>query len=68
MVPAAAERKSAAGLREHSLQGFNISNPHGYLADKIPHPNPAKRAEGFTKTRLTRDPSREWTRTGPKPD
>lgn len=32
--------------------------PYGYMADKVPHPVPARRAEGRTKTRLVADPER----------
>lgn len=32
--------------------------PYGYLAEKIPHPVPARRAEGRTKSRLVPDPAR----------
>lgn len=47
------------GLVEHTRQGYNIGRPpHGYLAERIPHPVPAKRAEGKTKTRLVVDPQR----------
>ncbi|HEV2370984.1 MAG TPA: recombinase family protein [Streptosporangiaceae bacterium] len=53
------KEKAWAGLREHSLDGWNIgSPPYGYLAEKVPHPVPAKRAEGRTKTRLILDPLR----------
>ena len=53
------KEKAWAGLREHSLDGWNIGPPpYGYLADKVPHPVPAKRAEGRTKTRLVPDPVR----------
>jgi site-specific DNA recombinase len=46
-----------AGLREHSLAGWNLGKvPTGYLAEKHPHPNPIKAAEGRTKTRLIADP------------
>jgi site-specific DNA recombinase len=45
------------GLREHSLAGWNLGKvPTGYLAEKHPHPNPIKAAEGRTKTRLVPDP------------
>ena len=45
------------GLREHALAGWNLGKvPTGYLAEKHPHPNPVKAAEGRTKTRLVRDP------------
>jgi hypothetical protein len=47
------------GFCTHTEQGWNIGKPcYGYLADKIPHPVPAKRAEGRTKTRLRPDPVR----------
>jgi site-specific DNA recombinase len=53
------KEKAWAGLREHSLAGWNIGTPpYGYLAEKVPHPVPAKRAEGRTKTRLALDPLR----------
>jgi site-specific DNA recombinase len=45
------------GFREHTEQGWNIGRPpYGYRADKLPHPVPARRAEGRTKTRLIPDP------------
>jgi DNA invertase Pin-like site-specific DNA recombinase len=45
--------KSRAGFAEHTMQGFNIgAAPYGYRAKRVPHPVPAKRAEGKTKTRL----------------
>jgi site-specific DNA recombinase len=47
------------GFCTHTEQGWNIGKPcYGYQADKIPHPVPAKRAEGRTKTRLLPDPVR----------
>ncbi|WP_165970464.1 recombinase family protein [Actinomadura sp. 6K520] len=47
------------GLRTHTRQGWNVGHPpYGYLADKVPHPVPAKAAEGKTKTRLVPDPVR----------
>ena len=47
------------GFCTHTEQGWNIGKPcYGYLADKIPHPVPAKRAEGKTKTRLRPNPVR----------
>jgi site-specific DNA recombinase len=53
------KEKAWAGLREHSLAGWNIgSAPYGYTAEKVPHPVPAKRAEGRTKTRLALDAAR----------
>jgi hypothetical protein len=51
--------KSWAGSEEHTEQGYNVGvTPYGYLADRIPHPVPARRAEGKTKTRLALDPER----------
>jgi DNA invertase Pin-like site-specific DNA recombinase len=45
------------GLKEHSLDGWNLGRPPvGYLGEKHPHPNPIKAAEGRTKTRLIEDP------------
>ena len=50
--------KSWGGFEEHTIQGFNIGKPpYGYLADRIPHPVPARRSEGKTKTRLVPDPA-----------
>src|SRR2546421_979329 len=47
------------GFIEHTTQGWNIGRPpYGYLADKVPHPVPARRAEGGTKHRLVPDPVR----------
>jgi site-specific DNA recombinase len=47
------------GLCTHTRQGWNVGHPaYGYLADKVPHPVPAKAAEGRTKTRLIPDPIR----------
>ncbi|MCP2337341.1 recombinase family protein [Actinomadura rupiterrae] len=49
--------KSWEGLETHSVQGYNIGKPpYGYLAEKIPHPVPARRAEGASKHRLTPHP------------
>jgi site-specific DNA recombinase len=51
--------KSRGGFEQHTEAGFNIGQaPYGYLADKIPHPVPARRAEGRSKTRLALDPVR----------
>jgi site-specific DNA recombinase len=48
--------KSWDGFCEHTRQGWNVGTPpYGYKADRIPHPVPAKRAEGLTKTRLIKD-------------
>ncbi|MGH1556458.1 recombinase family protein [Streptomyces sp. L7] len=45
------------GFIEHTKQGWNVGKPpYGYLADKVPHPVPARRAEGRTKHRLIPDP------------
>jgi site-specific DNA recombinase len=45
------------GFCEHTEQGWNIGRPpYGYQAEKRPHPVPARRAEGKTKTRLITDP------------
>ena len=51
--------KAWDGFCEHATQGWNIGvPPYGYLAERIPHPIPAKRAEGLCKTRLVPDPVR----------
>ena len=53
------KEKAWKGLQEHSLAGWNIGTPpYGYLADRIPHPAPAKAAQGRTKSRLIPDPGR----------
>src|SRR6266508_1681651 len=45
--------KSRDGLCEHTRQGWNIGRPpYGYLAERVPHPVPAKRSQGATKSRL----------------
>ena len=42
-----------------ALAGWNIGTPpHGYAADRVPHPVPFKAAQGRTKTRLILDPDR----------
>ncbi len=47
------------GFIEHTQQGWNTGKPpYGYLAEKVPHPVPARRAEGRTKHRLVPDPAR----------
>jgi DNA invertase Pin-like site-specific DNA recombinase len=52
--------KAWDGFCEHTRQGWNVGvPPYGYLAEKIPHPVPARRAEGKTKTRLVPDPDRD---------
>jgi hypothetical protein len=44
------------GLRTHTQQGWNIGRPpYGYQAEKVPHPVPAKAADGKSKTRLVPD-------------
>ncbi|MGW5442411.1 hypothetical protein [Streptomyces asiaticus] len=43
------------GFIEHVSQGWNVGKPpYGYRAEKVPHPVPARRAEGRTKHRLVR--------------
>lgn len=50
------------GFCEHTRQGWNTGKPpYGYLAEKVPHPVPARRAEGRTKHRLIPDPLRAPT-------
>ncbi|MFM9446924.1 recombinase family protein [Streptomyces acidiscabies] len=50
------------GFIEHTQQGWNTGKPpYGYLAEKVPHPVPARRAEGRTKHRLTPDSVRSPT-------
>ncbi len=45
------------GFIEHTQQGWNVGKPpYGYVADRVPHPVPARRAEGRTKHRLLPDP------------
>ncbi|MFJ6589573.1 recombinase family protein [Streptomyces violaceusniger] len=47
------------GFIEHVSQGWNVGKPpYGYRAEKVPHPVPARRAEGRTKHRLVPDASR----------
>nr|WP_240929473.1 recombinase family protein [Streptomyces coryli] len=47
------------GWVEHTEQGWNIGKPpYGYLADRVPHPVPAKREQGASKHRLKPDPAR----------
>jgi len=51
--------QSWRGTCEHVRQGWNIGPvPYGYRGEKVPHPVPAKRADGLTKTRLILDPER----------
>jgi hypothetical protein len=45
------------GFIEHTHQGWNVGKPpYGYLADRVPHPVPARREQGAGKHRLTPDP------------
>ena len=45
------------GFAEHNADGWNIGiPPHGYTAERHPHPNPMKASQGRTKTRLVIDP------------
>ena len=47
------------GLTVHTKDGYNIGHPpYGYLAAKEPHPAPARRSRGLTRTRLSVDPVR----------
>ncbi|WP_203935325.1 recombinase family protein, partial [Virgisporangium ochraceum] len=51
--------KSWDGFKEHTRQGFNVGRPpYGYRAEHIPHPVPARRDQGKSKTRLLPDPVR----------
>jgi site-specific DNA recombinase len=53
------KEKAWRGFEQHTLDGYNIGGaPYGYQPERIPHPNPAKAAQGRTKTRLTLDPRR----------
>jgi site-specific DNA recombinase len=46
------------GFIEHNADGWNIGTPpHGYAAQRCPHPNPLKAGQGRTKTRLVLDPA-----------
>ena len=50
------KEKTWKGLQEHSLAGWNIGfAAYGYTADRVPHPSPAKAAQGRTKSRLALD-------------
>ena len=47
------------GYCEHTRQGWNIGvPPYGYAGERVPHPVPAKREQGMTKTRLVPEPDR----------
>src|SRR6266571_2969622 len=53
------KEKAWRGFEQHTLDGYNIGGaPYGYQPQRIPHPNPAKAAQGRTKTRLVLDPAR----------
>ena len=53
------KEKAWRGFEQHTLDGYNIGGaPYGYTPERIPHPNPAKAAQGRTKTRLILDPAR----------
>jgi site-specific DNA recombinase len=53
------KEKAWNGFKEHTIEGYNIGvPPYGYAAQRLPHPNPAKAAQGRTKTRLALDPVR----------
>ncbi len=48
--------QSWGGLCTHVREGWNIGKPcYGYRAKTYRHPNPAKAAKGFTKSRLEPD-------------
>jgi DNA invertase Pin-like site-specific DNA recombinase len=53
------KEKAWRGFEQHAIDGYNIGGaPYGYVPERIPHPNPAKAAQGRTKTRLALDPQR----------
>jgi site-specific DNA recombinase len=57
MVRPGTAGKSWGGFEAHTQQGFNVGKPpYGYKALKIPHPVPARRAEGAAKHNLMPDP------------
>ncbi|MFF0783125.1 hypothetical protein [Streptomyces sp. NPDC003720] len=46
------------GFIERVSQGCNVGkSPYSYMAEKVAHPVPARRAEARTKHRLTPDPA-----------
>ena len=50
------KEKAWRGFAQHTIDGYNIGGTaYGYAPHRIPHPNPAKAAQGRTKTRLTLD-------------
>jgi site-specific DNA recombinase len=54
--------KALGGFVAHTNQGWNVGQPpYGYVAGSIPHPVPARRAEGKHKTRLVEDTTRSGT-------
>jgi hypothetical protein len=61
MVRAGVLEKSRGGVEVHTEDGFIGKPPYGYVADKILHPVPARRAEGKTKSGLIPDPTRAAT-------
>jgi hypothetical protein len=53
------KEKAWRGFEQHTIDGYNIGGaPYGYASERLPHPNPAKAAQGRTKTRLILDPQR----------
>jgi site-specific DNA recombinase len=53
------KEKAWRGFQQHTMDGYNIGPaPYGYTPQRIPHPNPAKAAQGRTKTRLVLDSER----------
>jgi site-specific DNA recombinase len=53
------KEKAWRGFQQHTIDGYNIgAAPYGYTAQRVPHPAPAKAAQGRTKTRLILDPVR----------
>jgi hypothetical protein len=47
------------GTRVHIQEGYNTGPvPYGYQAAKEPHPAPAKRSRGLTRTKLVENPER----------
>src|SRR6202020_2553198 len=52
------KEKAWKGFAEHNAEGWNIGTPpHGYAAERHPHPTPLKASQGRTKTRLVVDPA-----------
>ena len=47
------------GLKVHAREGYNIGRPpYGYIAIREPHPAPARRSRGLTRSKLGVDPVR----------